>query len=57
MADTPTILEWGGGTEAFGRWLDRFYDLVEEEGTLAPLFGGTVSEEHRDPRARPGGSR
>jgi hemoglobin len=48
MGDTPTIHEWGGGTEAFGRWLNRFYDLVEEEGTLAPLFGGTVSEEHRD---------
>ena len=48
MADTPTILEWGGGDEAFGRWLNRFYDLVEEEGTLAPLFGGTVSEEHRE---------
>jgi hemoglobin len=47
MADTPSILEWGGGSEAFGHWLDRFYDLVEEEGTLAPLFGGTVSEEHR----------
>jgi hemoglobin len=37
----------GGGTAAFGRWLNRLYDLVEEEGTLAPLFGGTVSEEHR----------
>jgi hemoglobin len=48
MADAPTILDWGGGAEAFGRWLNRFYDLVEEEGSLAPLFGGTVSEEHRD---------
>lgn len=47
MAETPTIYEWGGGSEAFGRWLDRFYDLVEEEGTLAPLFGGKVSAEHR----------
>jgi hemoglobin len=48
MAETPTIYEWAGGTEAFERWLNRFYDLVEEEGTLAPLFGGTVSEEHRE---------
>jgi hemoglobin len=48
MAETPTIYEWGGGTEAFQRWLERFYDLVEEEGTLAPLFGGTVTREHRD---------
>jgi len=45
--ETPTIYEWGGGSEAFARWLNRFYDLVEEEGTLAPLFGGTVSEQHR----------
>jgi hemoglobin len=45
--ETPTIFEWGGGAEAFGRWLNRFYDLVEEEGTLAPLFGGSVHEEHR----------
>jgi hemoglobin len=48
MAETPTIYEWGGGTEAFRRWLERFYDLVEAEDTLAPLFGGTVSREHRD---------
>jgi hemoglobin len=30
-ADPPTILEWGGGPEAFRRWLDVFYDLVERE--------------------------
>ena len=29
--DTPTIYAWGGGREAFARWLDRFYDLVEGE--------------------------
>ena len=34
MGETPTIYEWAGGTEAFERWLNRFYDLVEEEGTL-----------------------
>lgn len=43
----PTIYEWGGGEEAFARWLNVFYDLVERELTLAPLFGGTVSAEHR----------
>ena len=47
VGETPTIYEWAGGTEAFERWLGRFYDLVEEADTLAPLFGGTVSEEHR----------
>src|SRR5690349_4625758 len=44
----PTIVEWGGGREAFRRWLDAFYDLVEQEPDLARLFGGTVSEQHRD---------
>jgi hemoglobin len=48
MSGVPTIYEWGGGREAFARWLDAFYDLVEAEPLLAPLFGGTVSREHRD---------
>jgi hemoglobin len=44
----PTIYEWGGGREAFARWLNRFYDLVEEEApSIAALFGGKVSERHR----------
>lgn len=46
MAD-PTIFEWGGGAAAFARWLNAFYDLVEGDELLAPLFGGTVSEHHR----------
>lgn len=50
MADTtPTIYEWAGGRDAFARWLDRFYDLVEAEAPdIAALFGGGVSREHRD---------
>jgi len=47
MAD-PTIYAWAGGRPAFRRWLDTFYDRVEREPELARLFGGTVSEEHRD---------
>jgi hemoglobin len=43
----PTIYEWAGGDEAFGRWLNVFYDLVEGDDLLAGLFGGRVSEEHR----------
>ncbi len=43
-----TIYEWGGGREAFARWLNRFYDLVELEAPdIAAMFGGSVSEEHR----------
>ncbi len=45
--DTPTIYEWGGGREAFERWLNRFYDLVEDDDLLAPVFDGMVTEEHR----------
>ena len=48
MAATPTIYEWAGGREAFSRWLNAFYDLVEGDELLAPLFGGTVTAEHRD---------
>jgi hemoglobin len=49
MADAPpTIYEWAGGRDAFARWLGRFYDLVEGDDLLAPVFGGTVSAEHRE---------
>jgi hemoglobin len=48
MAQTPTILEWGGGRAAFRRWFDTFYDLVERDPDLGPVFGGVVTEEHRD---------
>jgi hemoglobin len=47
-ADEPTIYEWAGGRDGFARWLNAFYDLVEADALLAPLFGGRVSEEHRD---------
>jgi hemoglobin len=47
-SDVPTIYQWAGGRDAFVRWLNAFYDLVEEDELLAPVFGGTVSEEHRD---------
>jgi hemoglobin len=49
MADEkPTIYDWAGGRDAFARWLNRFYDLVEQEAPeIAALFGGKVSEEHR----------
>jgi hemoglobin len=43
----PTIYEWGGGREAFERWLNVFYDLVEQDEQLSALFGGRVSPEHR----------
>jgi hemoglobin len=46
--DTPTIFEWGGGTEGFTRWLNAFYDLVERHDVLRDVFGGRVTDAHRD---------
>jgi hemoglobin len=43
----PTIFEWAGGRDAFESWLGRFYDRVEDDELLGPVFGGTVSEQHR----------
>ncbi len=46
-ASPPTIYDWGGRREAFERWLNVFYDLVEQDELLSPVFGGSVGEEHR----------
>jgi hemoglobin len=43
----PTIFEWAGGGAAFERWLNCFYDLVEQDELLAPVFDGKVTEAHR----------
>jgi hemoglobin len=43
----PSIYEWGGGRESFERWINAFYDLVELDELLSPLFGGRVGPEHR----------
>ena len=47
MAEAPTIFALVGGETVFRSWLDAFYDLVERDELLGPLFGGNVSEEHR----------
>jgi hemoglobin len=49
MGDAATaIYDWGGGRDAFGRWLNRFYDLIELEAPeIAAMFGGRVSDDHR----------
>jgi hemoglobin len=44
---TPTLYEWAGGEPALRRMLDAFYDRVEADDLLSPLFPGGVSEEHR----------
>jgi hemoglobin len=45
---TPTIYQWAGGTPAFERWLNVFYDLVERDELLTHLFAGGVGPEHRE---------
>jgi truncated hemoglobin YjbI len=45
--EPPTLYEWAGGQRAFERLLNAFYDRVEGDELLAPLFGGTVGAEHR----------
>jgi hemoglobin len=43
----PTLYEWAGGDDALGRLIDAFYDRVEVDDLLSPLFPGGVGEEHR----------
>jgi hemoglobin len=45
---TPTLYEWAGGDGAIARMIDCFYDRVEHDELIAPLFPGGVSREHRD---------
>jgi hemoglobin len=45
--DTPTLFEWAGGSTAIRRMIDCFYDRVERDDLLGPLFPGGVGEEHR----------
>jgi hemoglobin len=44
---TPTLYEWAGGQPAIERMIDAFYDRVERDDLLSPLFPGGVSTEHR----------
>ena len=44
---TSTLYDWAGGQEAFERLINAFYDRVEGDDLLSPLFPGGVSEEHR----------
>jgi hemoglobin len=48
MNDVPTLYEWAGGRPAIAGLIDRFYDRVEGDGLLSPLFPGGVSAEHRE---------
>jgi hemoglobin len=43
----PTLLGWAGGPTAVRRLIDAFYDRVEQDDLLSPMFPGGVSEHHR----------
>jgi hemoglobin len=43
----PTLCEWAGGAPAIRRLIDAFYDRVDRDELLSPLFPGGVSETHR----------
>ncbi len=45
--EPPTLVEWSGGPTAVRRLIDAFYNRVEGDDLLSPLFPGGVSEEHR----------
>ena len=47
MSDEPTLFEWAGGTAKFRALIDAFYDRVERDELLSPLFPGGVHEAHR----------
>ena len=48
MAEVPTLYEWAGGRAAIERMIDCFYDRVEQDDLISPLFPGGVSAEHRE---------
>jgi hemoglobin len=44
---TPTLYEWAGGAEALRRLTEVFYDAVEKDEILAPVFA-SMSPDHRE---------
>jgi hemoglobin len=45
---TPTLYEWAGGEDAIRRMINAFYDRVERDELISPLFPGGVGAEHRE---------
>jgi hemoglobin len=43
----PTLHEWSGGDAAVRRFIDAFYDRVEQDELLTVFFPGGVHEDHR----------
>jgi hemoglobin len=47
MLDMPSLYDWAGGEDAFAALINAFYDRVELDELLSPLFPGGVTREHR----------
>jgi hemoglobin len=47
MIAVPSLYDWAGGEAAFTGLINAFYDRVETDELLSPLFPGGVKEEHR----------
>ncbi len=48
MTETPSLHAWAGGDTAFERLINAFYDRVEADDLISPLFPGGVGAEHRE---------
>jgi hemoglobin len=44
----PNLIEWAGGPQRIAAMINAFYDRVERDDLLGPLFPGGVSVAHRD---------
>jgi len=47
MTSVPTLYEWAGGHDVLRRLTEVFYDRVERDEVLAPVFAH-MSPDHRD---------
>lgn len=47
-AETPSLFDWAGARPALERLINAFYDRLEQDELLSPLFPGGVTEAHRE---------
>jgi hemoglobin len=47
MVAMSSLFDWARGEAAFTRLINAFYDRVEADELLSPVFPGGVREEHR----------
>ncbi|HSU36551.1 MAG TPA: antibiotic biosynthesis monooxygenase [Propionibacteriaceae bacterium] len=44
----PTLYEWAGGQAVIAAFINAFYDRVERDDLIGPLFPGGVKADHRE---------